>query len=74
MLLQYRPSSAALIRSNRSYFEFRPFLRRSTNGTISFCDARGPSSARRVIVSFTGRPRVAAIDPRLAPPCPPGAA
>ena len=44
--------------SNRPYYEFR-VGRRSTNGTIVFCDARGAAAARAVIVSFTGRPRVA---------------
>ena len=43
--------------SNRPYYEFRAG-RRSTNGTIVFCDRRGASAARAVIVSYTGRPRV----------------
>jgi type IV fimbrial biogenesis protein FimT len=43
--------------SNRPYYEFRPG-RRSTNGTTVFCDRRGASAARAVIVSYTGRPRV----------------
>jgi len=47
--------------SNRPYYEFRPG-RRSTNGTIVFCDSRGTAAARAVIVSFTGRPRVSAVD------------
>jgi type IV fimbrial biogenesis protein FimT len=47
--------------SNRPYYEFRPG-RRSTNGTIVFCDRRGAAAARAVIVSYTGRPRVARVD------------
>jgi type IV fimbrial biogenesis protein FimT len=47
--------------SNRPYYEFRPG-RRSTNGTVVFCDRRGASAARAVIVSYTGRPRVARVD------------
>ena len=47
--------------SNRPYYEFRPG-RRSTNGTIVFCDSRGAAAARAVIVSYTGRPRVARVD------------
>ena len=43
---------------NRPYFDFRPIMRRSTNGTLVFCDERGPAAARAVIVSYTGRPRV----------------
>ena len=52
---------AGTIVSNRPYYEFRPG-RRSTNGTIVFCDARGATAARAVIVSYTGRPRVSARD------------
>jgi type IV fimbrial biogenesis protein FimT len=48
-------------RANRPYFEFR-VGRRSTNGTIVLCDERGPASAKAVIVSYTGRPRVANRD------------
>ena len=47
--------------SNRPYYEFRPG-RRSTNGTIVLCDARGTLAARAVIVSYTGRPRVDRVD------------
>jgi type IV fimbrial biogenesis protein FimT len=49
------------VTSNRPYYEFRP-RRRSTNGTIVFCDGRGSSAAKAVIVSYTGRPRVARVD------------
>jgi type IV fimbrial biogenesis protein FimT len=59
LLLRYFPSMIGTIRSNRDRFEFRPFRRRSTNGTISFCDRRGTAAARAVIISFTGRPRTA---------------
>jgi len=47
--------------SNRPYYEFRVW-RRSTNGTTVFCDGRGTEAARSVIVSYTGRPRVATQD------------
>lgn len=59
VLFVHAPVIEGTIRSNRSRFAFRPFLRRSTNGTITFCDSRGRSAARAVIVSYTGRPRVA---------------
>jgi type IV fimbrial biogenesis protein FimT len=49
--------------SNRPLYEFRAYRRRSTNGTVTFCDARGPAAARAVIISYTGRPRVAAVGP-----------
>jgi type IV fimbrial biogenesis protein FimT len=46
------------IASNRRAYIMRPFPLRATNGTVIFCDERGPSRARAVIVSYTGRPRV----------------
>ena len=36
----------------------RPFGRRSSNGTITLCDTRGPAAARALIVSPSGRARV----------------
>jgi type IV fimbrial biogenesis protein FimT len=47
--------------TNRPYYEFRAG-RRSTNGTTVFCDRRGVAAAKAVIVSYTGRPRVAMRD------------
>jgi type IV fimbrial biogenesis protein FimT len=58
LLFSYRPMTAGTIRSNRSRYTFRPYFRRSTNGTVTFCDQRGDSAARAVIISYTGRPRV----------------
>jgi type IV fimbrial biogenesis protein FimT len=52
---------AGTITSNRPYYEFR-VGRRSTNGTVVFCDRRGTAAARSVIVSYTARPRVADRD------------
>lgn len=37
---------------------FRPSGRRASNGSVVFCDKRGPSSARAVIFSSAGRARV----------------
>jgi type IV fimbrial biogenesis protein FimT len=59
----YRPRLTGEIHANREWFEFRPFHRRSTNGTVTFCDRRGSAAARAVIVSYTGRPRVSAEGP-----------
>jgi type IV fimbrial biogenesis protein FimT len=58
LLFSYRPAIDGTIRSNRSRYVFNPYFRRSTNGTITFCDRRGSDAARAVIVSYTGRPRV----------------
>ncbi len=66
-LYAYRPEMAGSITANRRLFEFRPFGRRSTNGTVTFCDRRGAGQARAVIVSFTGRPRVTRSGPGLRP-------
>jgi type IV fimbrial biogenesis protein FimT len=57
--------------ANRRAFHFRPFNKRSTAGTLVYCDRRGSPAARAVIVSATGRPRVSARDPARRPlPCP----
>lgn len=59
----HAPQMLGSISANRPLFEFRAFGWRSTNGTVTFCDARGPAAARAVIVSYTGRPRVDVIGP-----------
>ena len=61
LLYAHTPELAGTIRSNRPYYEFR-VSRRSINGTVVFCDRRGVASARAVIVSYTGRPRVGERD------------
>jgi type IV fimbrial biogenesis protein FimT len=48
----------ANLRANRSVFSFEPHDRRSTNGTLAWCDARGASAARAIVISATGRPRL----------------
>lgn len=45
--------------ANRKAFVFRNYARRSTNGTLIFCAASHDDRARAVVVSYTGRPRVA---------------
>jgi type IV fimbrial biogenesis protein FimT len=57
LLYAHSPELTGTITSNRPFYEFRP-ARRSTNGTVVFCDRRGAPAARAVIVSYTGRPRV----------------
>lgn len=56
------PFDGGVITANRNAFVFRPFGKRSVNGTLTFCDCRGPGSARSVIVSYTGRPRTTVAD------------
>ena len=62
MIYAHVPEQEGTVVANRPFFEFRPLLRRSTNGTVVFCDRRGPTAARAVIVSYTGRPRVDQVD------------
>jgi type IV fimbrial biogenesis protein FimT len=61
LLHSHAPEVRGSNRANRPYFEFRAG-RRSTNGTVVFCDERGAPAAKAVIVSYTGRPRVANRD------------
>jgi type IV fimbrial biogenesis protein FimT len=61
------------ITSNRRAYSFRPATQRVVNGTIVFCDARGSAHARAIIISHTGRPRVAKRDAEGKPlRCPSG--
>jgi len=71
LLRAYRPAAHLRISANRQIFEFRPFRVRSTNGTVTFCDRRGDAEARAVIVSYTGRPRIADAGPGRALTCAP---
>jgi type IV fimbrial biogenesis protein FimT len=51
-----------LITSNRAAFSFRPTSQADVNGTIVFCDKQGSRDARAIIISHTGRPRIAKRD------------
>jgi type IV fimbrial biogenesis protein FimT len=67
LLFRHVPRPGVRITSNRAVFEFRPYRRRSTNGTVTFCDQRGDAGARAVIVSYTGRPRTSGRAPGNRP-------
>jgi type IV fimbrial biogenesis protein FimT len=54
----YRGAGIRIL-ANRRAFEFRPFTRRDTNGSLWFCDLEGKARPRRLIISPTGRPRMA---------------
>ena len=45
-----------------SYFTFRSFGNSSSNGNLKFCDSRGGSSAKTIIVSNSGRARISDVD------------
>lgn len=62
-VLQSTPAwPAGVITANRNAFIFRPYGKRSVNGTVTLCDHRGPGAAKSVIVSYTGRPRATPAD------------
>jgi type IV fimbrial biogenesis protein FimT len=48
----------ARLLANRAAFSFEPHDRRSTNGTVAWCDDRGATAARAVVIAPTGRPRL----------------
>jgi type IV fimbrial biogenesis protein FimT len=61
------------ITSNRPDYSFRPYRQAVVNGTVVFCDPRGSAHARAIIISHTGRPRVAQRDASNRPlRCPAG--
>jgi type IV fimbrial biogenesis protein FimT len=61
------------ISSNRATYSFQPYLHRVVNGSVVFCDRRGPSQARAVIIKSAGRPRVSSRDSSNQPlRCPSG--
>jgi type IV fimbrial biogenesis protein FimT len=53
--------------ANRSSFSLRSTELRATNGTLVFCDRAGRARSRALVVSYTGRPRVAYEDTRGRP-------
>lgn len=53
--------------ANRSHFSFRSTHRRATNGTLIFCDIARRIEPRALVISYTGRPRVAHADTRGQP-------
>lgn len=50
------------ISANRRGFTLRATHKRATNGTLVVCDRTARVSARGLIISYTGRPRVALLD------------
>ncbi|MGI9204299.1 MAG: GspH/FimT family pseudopilin [Woeseiaceae bacterium] len=59
VLKQYQATASVRIMSNRRSFSLRSTELRATNGTVVFCDRKGRGTARALIISYTGRPRVA---------------
>ncbi len=55
------------ITANRRSFTLRSTELRATNGTLIFCDRRARAAPRALVISYTGRPRVARKDSRGKP-------
>ena len=55
------------ISANRRGFTLRATTKRATNGTLVVCDTTGRASPKALVVSYTGRPRVAVETPRGEP-------
>ncbi|MGI9270298.1 MAG: GspH/FimT family pseudopilin [Woeseiaceae bacterium] len=60
----HRTGSRVRITANRRGFTLRATQKRATNGTIVVCDKAGRVRPRALVVSYTGRPRVAIEDRR----------
>lgn len=54
--------SGGTITSNRRSYSFRSYRHAGVNGTLVFCDGRGPTQARAIIINIAGRPRIATRD------------
>ena len=62
-VLAIQPRAERLtVRANRNAVTYWPFALAGTTVSFVFCDARGTSAARAIIVSQTGRPRVSDRD------------
>ena len=55
------------VMANRNQFSLRATQKRATNGTVIFCDHKRRARSRALVISYTGRPRVAYEDPRGRP-------
>lgn len=64
VLARRRVDERVRIDANRQAFSMRSTQLRATNGTLVVCDRTGRAATRAVIVSYTGRPRVARRDRR----------
>ena len=59
VVLAHRVGDGIRITANRRAFTLRTTVRRATNGTIVVCDEQDRVRPRALIISYTGRPRVA---------------
>lgn len=59
VVVSHRLSEGMRATANRRAFTLRATVRRATNGTIVVCDAQDRVRPKALIISYTGRPRVA---------------
>jgi type IV fimbrial biogenesis protein FimT len=66
LLHRHLASDSVKITANRRGFTLRATFLRATNGTLVVCDRAGRVAPRALVISYTGRPRVAERTPRGA--------
>lgn len=59
ILRRHRVAETIEIQANRGSFTLRATHRRATNGTLTVCDRSDRIRPKALVVSYTGRPRVA---------------
>jgi len=67
VLLRHQVNGAIRIKSNRLAFTLRATFLHATNGTLVVCDAANRVAPKGLVVSYTGRPRVALSSPAGKP-------
>ena len=67
LLQVHRVAASVRITANRRGFTLRATHKRATNGTFVVCDAQDRVPPKALVVSYTGRPRVAFEDRRGKP-------
>lgn len=67
ILWRHTAGANVTIRANRRSFTLRSTFRRATNGTLVVCDYAGRIKPKGLVVSYTGRPRVALSTPSGKP-------
>ena len=63
VIRSHRVNESFRVTANRRAFTLRATYKRATNGTFVVCDRHDRVPAKALIVSYTGRPRVADIRP-----------
>lgn len=67
LLHRHLAGRSVKITANRRGFTLRATFLRATNGTLVVCDRAGRTAPRALVISYTGRPRVAEKTPRGMP-------